>query len=238
MTIKIYTVGGAVRDMLLGKTSKDVDFVVLAPSFDAMRQHLQSQGFKIFIEKPEFATIRCNVPLGHKLRELTKDADFVLARKDGYSSDGRRPDFVEPGTLLDDLSRRDFTMNAIAFDPETGELTDPFNGADDIKRKRIRFVGDPYKRIEEDGLRALRGIRFAVTKGFFFSPDTHEAIRSRLAAEMMHCVSVERIREELEKMFLHNTFRALEAIEEYMPDAMRSAIFRDGLRLGATLRNR
>src|SRR4051812_1141546 len=102
MTIKFYEVGGCVRDELLGIPSKDIDFVVIAPSFEAMRAHLLAEKFKIFVEKQEFVTIRASVPPGHPLRQRTRDADFVLARKDSPTSDGRRPDYVEPGTLEDD----------------------------------------------------------------------------------------------------------------------------------------
>ncbi|MCI0560897.1 MAG: hypothetical protein MN733_20625 [Nitrososphaera sp.] len=238
MTVKIYAVGGAVRDELLGIKSKDIDFVVIAESFVAMRNHLLESGFKIFVEHPEFATIRCNVPSGHYLRELAKDTDFVLARKDGFSSDGRRPDYVEAGTLHDDLSRRDFTMNAIAKDPVSGELIDPFHGQSDIQNRRIKFVGDPMQRIREDGLRSLRGFRFAVTKGFWIECETLEAMQSNLAIEMLSCVSIERVREEIEKMFLHDTLRALEVIQDHVPPVMYPAIFREGLRLSATLRAR
>src|SRR5690606_30256826 len=112
--IQMFEVGGCVRDDLLGIPTKDVDFTVVAPSFDAMRDHLIREGFRIHVESPEFVAIRAGVPEGHPLRERTKDADFVLARKDAPTGDGRRPDFVEPGTLMDDLARRDFTVNAMA----------------------------------------------------------------------------------------------------------------------------
>lgn len=233
---KVYEVGGCVRDSILSIPSKDVDFVVVAPSYDVMRAYLVEEGFKIYIEKPEYVTIRCNVPAGHPLRVRTKDADFVLARKDGPSSDGRRPDYVEPGTLLDDLSRRDFTINAIARDPYTNELVDPFHGVEDLKTRTLRFVGNPYDRIREDGLRVMRGIRFSITKNLSLECDTEQALYSVLAATMLNCVSIERIREELEKMLAHDTLLSLTVLAG-LPQYLLEAIFRSGLRLSASLKS-
>jgi tRNA nucleotidyltransferase/poly(A) polymerase len=234
MEFETFIVGGFLRDRVLGIPSKDLDFTVLAPSFDAMRDALVADGFTIHTEKPEFVTIRCGVPKGHRFREHARDADFVLARKDSATGDGRRPDFVEPGTLLDDLSRRDFTANAFAENAVTGEIIDPFGGVTDCLNKTLRFVGSPEQRITEDGLRVLRGFRFMVTKGFCPTGATMEALFSELATEMLAAVSVERIREELERMFAHDTLLALRVFDE-VSITMRKAIFRDGLRLSATL---
>ena len=163
--MQVYEVGGCVRDSLLGIPSKDVDFVCVAASYAAMRTWMVGQGFKLWLEKPEFVTIRASVPQNHPLRARTRDADFVLARRDAPSSDGRRPDWVEAGTLADDLARRDFTVNALARG-EDGVIIDLFGGRDDLAAKTLRFVGEPMARIREDGLRVLRGFRFMVTKGY------------------------------------------------------------------------
>jgi tRNA nucleotidyltransferase/poly(A) polymerase len=232
--MEMFEVGGCVRDEMLGLRTKDVDFVVLAPSFDAMRDELERQGFKTHVEKPEFVTIRAGVPEGHALRARTKDADFVLARKDSATGDGRRPDSVEPGTLADDLARRDFTVNAMAKAAD-GTLVDPHGGADDLKARTLRFVGDPHQRIAEDGLRVLRGFRFCVTKGFDPEPATAAALVSPLATEMLGKVSVERISDEINRMCEADTMRTLDILAA-VPFAMRDAIFRDGLRLSATLK--
>lgn len=233
-TTQRFEVGGCVRDDLMGISTKDVDFVVIAPSFEAMRDDLIAEGFTIWQERPEFVTIRAGVPEGHPLRERTKDADFVLARKDGPTADGRRPEFVEPGTLADDLARRDFTVNAIARDPLTGELIDPHDGADDLAAGWLRFVGDPMERISEDGLRVVRGFRFMVMKGLFPTADTDDALRSREASGMLRCVAVERIREELERMLAFDTLASLDLLGG-LPPWTRQAMLRDGLRLSATL---
>lgn len=217
-----FMVGGFIRDELMGAESKDVDFVVIAESFEAMREELLAEGFKIWQERPEFVTVRAGVPKDHPLRALTHDADFVLARKDAPTGDGRRPDFVEPGSLMDDLSRRDFTMNAIAKDPLTGEFIDPFGGIADIMDKSLIFVGDPFDRIREDGLRVLRGFRFMVTKGVAPKGDTFEALRSQLAIDMLAQDSMpgERIEDELTKMVSHNLDDSARLLDRLVPVEM------------------
>jgi len=234
--MEIFEVGGCLRDGLMGVASKDVDFVVLAPSFEAMRDRIIEEGFKIHVEKPEFVTIRAGVPKDHPLRARTHDADFVLARKDSSGSDGRRPDFVEPGTLMEDLARRDFTMNALARDPGNGELIDPFGGELDIANSLIRFVGDPEDRIREDGLRVMRGFRFAITKDMVLEGATERAMHSNLAVEMLQKVSVERIQVELDKMLNHDMEGTMDLMVAHMRRDMRRTILRDRLRLTTTMK--
>jgi tRNA nucleotidyltransferase/poly(A) polymerase len=241
-TFQFYEVGGCVRDSLLGLSSKDVDFSVVAPegafftadsAFLALEAQLAEQGFQIFESRREFLTIRARVPKGHELGARTVVADFVLARRDGPYSDGRRPDWVAPGSLEDDLARRDFSVNALARGVD-GTLIDLFGGEDDLNAGLLRFVGDPTKRIAEDGLRVMRGIRFHVTKGFDIEAETWNAIISEFAAEMLSKVSVERVREELNKMFRANTLHSLRLLG-MLPQHTQEAIFRDGLRLDATM---
>jgi tRNA nucleotidyltransferase/poly(A) polymerase len=243
-------VGGAVRDKFLGVDSKDVDFVAIAENpenfesaeqaFSALVKHLKQMGFKgfatnrgEFILKPEFFTVRAYVPDGHPLKERTNNADFVMARKDGPSSDGRRPDFVLPGTLFDDLQRRDFTVNAMAI--LNGELIDPFGGRQDLKDKILDFVGDSRERIAEDGLRVMRALRFHITKGFDFDSFVWDELNTEFAAEMLMKVSIERIWEELDKMFLFDTLSSIKLIQD-LEECVQKAIFRDGLRLVPTLK--
>jgi tRNA nucleotidyltransferase/poly(A) polymerase len=202
-------------------------------AFATLVNVLKVDGFEVFLETPEFFTVRAQVPTWHPVRKRTTVADFVLARKDGPSSDGRRPDFVLPGTLMDDLQRRDFTVNAMAI--LDGELVDPFGGREDLENNLLRFVGNPTDRIAEDGLRVMRALRFMVVKGFDMDMDTWDAINSDFAAEMLTKVSVERIREELEKMFFANTLWSLNVLNDLNPE-VKNAIFRDGLRLMPTLK--
>jgi len=195
MKFKTYLVGGAVRDAFLGLPSKDHDYVVSAPSFEAMKQDLLADGCKIFVEKPEYLTIRAKHP-------VLGCVDFAVIRKDGNYTDGRRPDSTEVAqTLEQDLARRDFTCNAIAKDVEDGSIFDPFDGCIDITQRVLRSVGNPNDRLAEDKLRAFRALRFAVTKHFFLSTELRIAIGEFVLPSDFDGVSTERIREEIYKMF-------------------------------------
>ena len=204
---KIFKVGGAVRDSFLGRISKDIDFAVETDSFDSMRQIILGKGGKIFVETPKFGTIRANVPgLG--------SADYVICRKDGVYSDGRHPDSVTVGTLLDDLARRDFTMNSIAEDVETHEIFDPFCGIADISRMIIRSVGSARARFDEDKLRMFRALRFTVVLNFRMESDIVNAIGAFTPAQF-DAVSTERVREELLKMFEVDTARSFKLLQDF-----------------------
>ena len=109
MTIRLFEVGGSIRDELMGiDNPPDRDFCAEAPSWEALENWCFEKMKKVFLVTPEFFTIRGMMPNGTAI-------DVVMCRKDGPSSDGRHPDHVEPGTLLDDLARRDFTVNAMAL---------------------------------------------------------------------------------------------------------------------------
>ena len=223
--VKFYKVGGCVRDELLGRKCNDIDYSVEAPSYDVMRKAIVELGGTIFVENPEFLTIRAKVPgMGA--------CDYVLCRKDGQYSDGRRPDLVEAGDIYDDLSRRDFTMNAIA--KGEGGYIDPLSGRIDIENRLIRCVGDARQRFEEDALRLLRALRFAVVLGFELDDDVHYCLSdSHMAVKLRH-VSVERIREELLKAFKSSTLTTLAYLEEY--PRIADVVFDNGLWLMPTLR--
>lgn len=225
MKFPTFEVGGCIRDELLGIPSKDVDFAVEAPSFEAMRDELVSEGFEIFEEREEFLTIRAKVPKDSPLALRTKVADFVMCRKDGPSSDGRRPDFVEPGTLLDDLARRDFTVNAIARNPITEEFIDPHHGIEDLESGFLNFVGKPEDRIREDGLRVIRGFRFRITKNLLFGAETASALVSPLALEMLQDIPNDRIVPELIKMFSHDTLGTLDLLCHLVPREFTDFLF-------------
>lgn len=240
MSFRIFRVGGTIRDELDGVPSNDEDFTVVATdftnassAFDAFVAHITEQGFRVFESRPEFLTVRARVPIGHPLAARTNVADFVLARKDGFSSDGRRPDFVEAGTLMDDLARRDFTINAMARD-ENDNLIDPFDGQTDLFMRSLRFVGDPQQRIAEDGLRVLRAFRFMVTKNVTPTADTWNALISPGASMMLSKVATERIREELNKMFQHDTLAALDLMAS-LPNHTKRVMFSDNLWLKPTM---
>ena len=157
--MKFYRVGGCIRDGIMGIPSKDIDYtVVLEDSdipdsaltvgeFDAyayMVAELERRGMKVFKDKFTGSPVGAEFFTARAL-DLSREAvDFVLARRERGYADGRRPDSVEIGTLHDDLSRRDFTMNAIAQDTD-GNYIDPFNGQADIAARIIKAVGDPLR---------------------------------------------------------------------------------------------
>ena len=233
--MRIFEVGGSVRDRMLGLDSKDKDFAVEAESFDTMVGELKDLGYTVFLEKPEFLTIRAKFPKGHKFSAQT--ADFVLCRKDGTYTDGRRPDFVEAGTIYDDLARRDFTVNAMAVDSD-GTLIDPHGGNRDLADMLLRTVGDPMVRFGEDYLRAVRAIRFAVTKKFKFDTTLIRALDSNEVADGLRNVSVERIREEMFKAFKADTFRTIMILNNFPRVRMAILDGKNGLWLEPTLKER
>ena len=227
-TTKFYEVGGCVRDAIIGVESKDIDYAVEADSYETMKTAIENRGGSIFMEQPEYLTIRAKVPnLGC--------ADFVLCRKDGGYKDGRHPDSVKPGTLEDDLSRRDFTMNAIAKD-EDGNLIDPFGGIHAIEIGIIRCVGNARRRMEEDQLRLLRAVRFSITKQMGIDRDIRRCLSSlTLISELKNSVSVERVREEMNKAFMFDTLRTLHTLEEF--PLLRDSLFNSGaIRLQPTMK--
>lgn len=183
---ELYVVGGAVRDYLLGKPISDFDFATSATP---------EESIKLF---------RRVIPTGIKhgtVTVLLNDEQFEVTtyRLDGLYGDQRRPDSVTyTASLTEDLQRRDLTINAIALDPITRELIDPFDGRGDLKRRIVRTVGDPHQRFGEDALRLIRAIRIATLLEFEIEDQTVQAIRDH-AAEV-GTVAPERIRQELEKL--------------------------------------
>jgi tRNA nucleotidyltransferase (CCA-adding enzyme) len=241
--MEMFEVGGCVRDEILGLKSKDIDFTVVmrggctgfGPTrtpFARMVENLKGMGFEIFQERPEFLTVRAKFPKSNaKYKGMT--ADFVLARKEGTYTDGRRPDFVELGRLKDDLARRDFTMNAIAKDAH-GNLIDPFNGRKDIADRVIRAVGKAEDRIGEDALRGLRAIRFSVQKGFSIDNEVQAVLRSAEFRRSLRTISTERQREELEKAFKADTVHTVQLLMGL--DLLDTLFDNTGLRLMPTMK--
>jgi len=206
---QLYYIGGCVRDKLLGINPKDIDIVYAGGSFEMMRQVILNMGGTIFIEKPEYLTIRCKIP-------VTGPVDFVLARKDGKYSDGRRPDSVDKASLLEDQNRRDFTVNSMAQDIETGEIIDPFGGQVDLSNGLLRCVGNARERFTEDGLRLLRAVRFSVTKGLVINNDIETLLLDYTFFEpLLNKVCQERIQQELLKCFVFDTSIVLEILAKY-----------------------
>jgi tRNA nucleotidyltransferase (CCA-adding enzyme) len=219
MAIKVWEVGGSIRDELLGLESDDIDAAVECGSFAELINWVEKTHKEVFLTKPEHFTVRA-IDYEGTVR------DYVMCRKESAYTDGRRPDSVEPGTIYDDLARRDFTVNAIAKNPDTGELLDPHGGIVDIKFRTLRCVGDPLERLSEDGLRILRAIRFAVTKRLQIEDQAWKIIRSQAAANMLRGVSPDRIVKELTKCFKHDVALTIEYLN-YLHPVTQVRIFND-----------
>ena len=187
---EIYLVGGAVRDMLRGQKINDWDLATNALPQE-VTDIIKHAGGKV-------------VPTGIKHGTVTvfyknQSAEITTFRTEADYSDGRRPDSISyAATIEEDLSRRDFTMNAIALRLVQGEIVDPFNGDKDIKAKIIRCVGEAAHRFSEDGLRPMRAVRFAAQLGFQIEQKTLDAIPGVLP--VCAKVSWERVRDEIDKI--------------------------------------
>jgi len=230
---KIYEVGGKIRDEILGLKSKDVDYVAVPREallrkyteaedmFQVLNDYLTEEKFEIFLVTADCFTIRAQFPDGHKYKGV---ADFVMARKEIGYVPGTRTPIVRPGTLFDDLERRDFTLNAMAKGDD-GEIIDFFNGMEDLKNGILRTPLDTKVTFDDDPLRILRAIRFAITKGFTIPDDMGYEIYEYDYNGKMGVVSTERIKDELFKCFKHDTFKTLEMLELF--EHLRNYVFKE-----------
>ncbi len=182
-----YLVGGCVRDIILEKKPKDWDLTTNATPEDIQ---------KIFPEtfyENVYGTVGV---VGESEDPTLKVIEVTPYRKEGTYSDARRPDTVEFGVSLEeDLKRRDFTINALAYRPKTGEIADLHEGHEDIKKRLIRAVGNPSVRFQEDALRMMRAVRLSAELGFAIEQETAAAIHENAA--QLGKISKERIRDEL-----------------------------------------
>jgi tRNA nucleotidyltransferase (CCA-adding enzyme) len=188
-----YLVGGCVRDMLLNKTPKDWDITT-----NATPEQIQALFPESFYEN-DFGTV--GVKWEDTDDETVKVIEVTPYRKEGTYSDSRRPDTVEFGVSLEeDLARRDFTVNAIAYDIHKGHFVDPYNGQKDIAEKTLRAVGNPSDRFAEDALRMMRAIRLGAELGFGVEQQTFAALLQH--AGLLANISKERIRDEFSRILL------------------------------------
>ncbi len=184
---QLYVVGGAVRDVLLGKIPKDYDLATDAVP-DKVIQILQKQGqLRLDLTGESFGVVRVKTPEGGEYEIATFREDI---------GKGRRPDSVKFTTIEDDVNRRDLTINALFYDMDTQEVVDYVGGISDIENGVIKAVGDPTERFDEDALRILRAVRFAGRMGSDLDPETKQAI---LDDNTLSEVSPERIRDEFIK---------------------------------------
>jgi len=199
--IEAYAVGGMVRDLLLGRSTTDIDFVTVGPGTgiqlaEAVGEALGGVMTHVY---PNFGTAAIRVPAKTEGDEPTV-LEFVAARQESYRADSRKP-LVEDGTLEDDQKRRDFTVNAMAVHlapARFGELLDPFGGVADLEARHLRTPLDPHRTFEDDPLRMIRAARFAAQLGFRIDPAAQAAMRDR--AQRVRILSQERITDELQKI--------------------------------------
>ena len=188
-----YLVGGCVRDLLMGRKPKDWDITT-----NALPDQIIPLFTKTFYEN-EFGTVA--VVNEDAADETVKIIEVTPYRIESGYSDFRRPDSVHfSQNLEDDLKRRDFTINSIAYNPDTSELVDPYGGVQDLHRGVIKCVGEASERLREDGLRIIRAVRFHVELGFPIDPETERAILEN--KEILGKVSRERVRDELVKIIM------------------------------------
>lgn len=191
--LETYVVGGYVRDLILGRPSKDIDFTCVGSGIQ-----LAQAVAKTFEEHVPLSVFK---NFGTAMLKLDDwELEFVGARKESYRQESRKP-LVEDGTLLEDLERRDFTINAMAISLNAanyGELIDPFDGIKDIKAKRIKTPLEPGITFSDDPLRMMRGVRFAAQLNFDIEAETFFALTTHAAR--LQIISAERIIDELNKI--------------------------------------
>lgn len=190
----VFAIGGFVRDLILKRNSKDVDFVVLGDGLEFAEKVASKLEIKKVAYYKNFGTA------AFIYNDLA--IEFVGARKESYSHDSRKP-VVETGTLSDDQKRRDFTINALAISmakTSFGELLDPFNGLEDLKNKIIRTPLEPDQTYSDDPLRMLRAVRFSSQLGFKIEEESLQAISRN--ASRLKIISIERIMDEFNKIVM------------------------------------
>lgn len=190
---EVYVIGGYVRDILLNRDSKDIDFVVLGDGI-SLAETVASR-----IEAVHKVSVFKNFGTA-MIHYKDMQIEFVGARKESYHFDSRKP-VVQSGSLADDQNRRDFTINAMAISLNSqnfGDIIDPFDGITDLNNKLIRTPLDPEMTFSDDPLRMMRAIRFAAQLDFSILPETLEAISAN--RERINIISAERISEEINKI--------------------------------------
>lgn len=188
---QLFVVGGCLRDQLLGRAVNDLDLATEARP-EEVRRRVGSWADSVWTVGEEFGTVA--------MAKGGAKAEITTFRSDRYDGVSRKPEVAFGDSIEGDLSRRDFTVNAMARDAQTGELLDPYGGQQDLADRLLRFVGDAATRIREDPLRMLRAVRFCTQLGFELDPAGAAAVAEH--AEEIRRISWERIRDELDAVLL------------------------------------
>lgn len=230
MGIEVYAVGGMVRDLILGRINKDLDFVCVGDGLQLAKRCAEILQVKKVAYYKNYGTAAFHY--------RGNDVEFVGARKESYRVESRNP-IVTPGSLKDDQLRRDFTINAMAISLQQltfGEVMDPFNGIQDLNDKRIQTPTNPDITFSDDPLRMLRAIRFATQLKFEITEECLTAIQRN--AERLKIISQERITTELNKIILSSQpsigFKLLydtQLLHQFFPEmvALQGVSKRDGI---------
>ena len=189
--IEFFLAGGAVRDVFMCKKPKDLDFVMLTDyTFDETVQKLKKSGARIYLEKPDYQIILCQIE-GYNI-------DLAFPRVEQGYTDCRHPDHtIRVDDLKLDASRRDFTCNAMFMNDS--QIYDYFDGKCDILNKKLKCVGNPRDRFKEDPLRIIRAFRFACTMGFDIDADTYWEMFGDKHLLLNESISIDRIKTEINK---------------------------------------
>ena len=206
-----YLVGGCVRDFLLSRPIQDFDIAT-----NAKPEEVEKLFPKVVGVGRAFGVMKV-------LTETDREVEVATFRKEWGYQDHRRPTHVEFSDVATDGSRRDFTINALYFDLKTSQVLDLFGGIQDLKDKQVRAIGNPDERFQEDALRLMRAVRFSARFAFQLEAATRASIQKK--ASSIRKVSIERVRDELEKMIAHPSAKqaiveleALGLLENVMPE--------------------
>jgi len=202
-----YIIGGAVRDLLLGHPPKDYDLVTNATP-DELLSIAEFTDPKYTDSAQAYGVTRIKI----NVNDQAINIEITTYRRDIEAHLGRKLTKVEFSDLVDDVNRRDFTINSLALDPLNHCLVDLLDGVKDLDNRFVRFIGDPTARIQEDPLRVLRAIRFKNRLGFRYSQATYDAISTAIKSEVLSEIAIDRLRDELSSMLRHSSRQ--EALED------------------------
>ena len=213
-----YKVGGCIRDKLLNLQHKDIDFVVVGMNINSLQSYLIDRGFVIIKIFHECLTIKTkflsDTEIDFPFKLIRNNIyDFNVGRKDLEYNNSTRVPKICVGSLYDDMYRRDFTINSLAEDAN-GNIIDYFNGISDINNKVVKTIIDPNISVEQDPLRILRGIRFAITLNFILDEKLEAAINN-FNYTLMNKITTDKIIRELKLCFSHNTLATLRLLNKF-----------------------